>query len=69
MLVSIMQRSFKMFEIFKKKEEEIKENKAEIAYRMMKEKKTIEEIMENLNLNKMEVVDLIQMQKKIRRGE
>ena len=58
-----------MFEIFKKKEQILKETKAEIAYRMMKETKSIQEIMEALDLEKLEVIELIRMQKKVRRGE
>jgi len=58
-----------MFDLFKKKDKKIKENLQEVAYRMFKEKRTIEEIEINLNISKKEIIRMIQDQKKIRRGE
>lgn len=57
---------------FKKffKQEEIKEQKIEdTVYKLYKDKCDIETIMIETNFNKMEIIEIIQKQKKIKRGE
>jgi len=57
------------FKNLKRKEAKVKESKKDVSYRMYKECRTIEFIMEELHLERLEVIKLIREKKKERRGE
>jgi len=58
-----------MFGLFKKRPKRLNEDVQTVVYRMFKEKRDIEDIMNEFNLDKEEIIQMIQDEKRIRRGE
>jgi len=58
-----------MFNLFKKKQKKLKEDRTVVAYRMFKEKQSIEVIMKTVLADRLEVIEMIRRKKKERRGE